>query len=145
MLLPKEEWQEIEDLLGVTQPTIAPANHPHGVVDFYPLIPEQSDIKALLDAAGKDNCVDCHTEANWGTPVDQSPLTAAVNGQPTHPEDQEPGINCLQCHTPGTSGSDLWAGGSWQDLPGDVACTTCHGDVFHAWQDFGLDVTIGVH
>ena len=136
---PSVVWEEIEDLLGVAQPTIRPENHPNQLLENLRTHPDHPDIQALLDSAGEGtNCIDCHTEPNWGTPEGQSPLSPAMNGERTHPEDQAPKINCLKCHTPGTSGSDLWGSGSWQELPNDVACTTCHGDVFQAWSDFSF-------
>jgi len=132
------DWQEIEDLLGVTQPTIGPESHPGNLLVILTIDQQHSAIQDLLESAGKDNCIDCHTVANWGTPEGQSPLSPVINGVPTHPEDQAPNINCLKCHTAGSSGSDLWESGSWEELPDDVACTTCHGNVFHAWGDYSF-------
>jgi hypothetical protein len=131
-------WAEIEDLLASTPPTIAPESHPDDLLTVLQSSTDHSDIQNLLASAGKEECTDCHTEMHWGTPENQSPLTQSMNGERTHPENQEPNINCLNCHEAYSSGSESWGSRLWEELPDGVACTNCHGDVFHAWEDYSF-------
>ena len=131
-------WDYIDGLLSTIQPTIAPIDHPDGLLESLMIHPDHTDIQDLLSSAGKEACTDCHTEPNWGTLPDQVALTQSINNVRTHPEDQQPKINCLQCHDPYSSGDETWISGSWGELPDGVSCKTCHGDVFHAWQDFNF-------